>query len=464
MSGGRISGVDLSLAFPAHVALVGDGDAGPRLFASLIGGQLDPSTGRLTFGGVDLARADPAERARRIAFAGGETILIPGTLRENLLYGCPSSEPDLDARLAEAVSTAGLDRLIHARGLAGTLDPIREPKLAAAIVDARRSVQAALAADGLDRFVDPFDVGRYNHHATIGENLLFGKPIGDTFREENLAAHPFVRAILEADELTKPLAAIGLSVATSMIEIFAEIPDGHPLFRALLLLLGRRPALFRGSGRAPHRAEARPRDGPGPGAADRPRAALQREPPSPRPHRRPLARERLLAARADFAKMLPSSLQPAIEFYDEARLCTAASVQDNLLFGRIASDQAGAEAAVHAVIRRVLTERGLDGEVSRIGLETPVDPRGSDLTLSEIAAIDLVRCLVRRPDVLVVERALDGLPGPAADALVGAAAPRARRPRPGSRDVRASRKPWIRRRSTPSSGSSGAFPGARTAA
>ena len=69
-SGGRITGVDVSVAFPAHVALVGDGDVGPRLFASLIGGQLEPSTGRLTFGGVDLAKADPAERARRIAFAG----------------------------------------------------------------------------------------------------------------------------------------------------------------------------------------------------------------------------------------------------------------------------------------------------------------------------------------------------------------------------------------------------------
>jgi ABC-type multidrug transport system fused ATPase/permease subunit len=126
---------------------------------------------------------------------------------------------------------------------------------------------------------------------------------------------------------------------------------------------------------------------------------------------------RLLSARASFAKMLPLSLQPSIEFYDETRLCRATSLQDNLVFGRIASDEAGAEAAVHALIRRMLTERGLDGDVSRIGLETPVDPRGADLTLNEIAAIDLVRCLVRRPDVLVVERALDGLPGPAADAL-----------------------------------------------
>jgi ABC-type multidrug transport system fused ATPase/permease subunit len=116
--------------------------------------------------------------------------------------------------------------------------------------------------------------------------------------------------------------------------------------------------------------------------------------------------------------MLPTSLQPFIEFYDEGRLCTAASVQDNLLFGRIASDQAGAEAAVHAVMRRVLTERGLDRDVSRIGLDTPVDVRGADLTSSERAAVDLVRCLVRRPDVVVVERALDGLPAAAAEALV----------------------------------------------
>jgi ABC-type multidrug transport system fused ATPase/permease subunit len=93
-------------------------------------------------------------------------------------------------------------------------------------------------------------------------------------------------------------------------------------------------------------------------------------------------------------------------------------VQDNVLFGRIASDQAGAPQAVQASIRQVLTERGLDAEVSRIGLDTPIDIQGNDLTLSEIAAIDLVRCLVRRPSILVVQRALDGLPGPAADRLV----------------------------------------------
>ena len=127
---------------------------------------------------------------------------------------------------------------------------------------------------------------------------------------------------------------------------------------------------------------------------------------------------RLVAARAAFSKLLPVSLQPAIEFYHPDRLCAAASLQDNLLFGRIAHDRAGAESQVRSLIRRILTDRGLDQDVFRVGLETRVDTRGDGLTASEIAAIDLARCLVRRPDIVVVERALDALPASLAGDLI----------------------------------------------
>jgi ABC-type multidrug transport system fused ATPase/permease subunit len=416
--GARITSVNMNLAFPSHVALVGDGDAGPRLLAALIGGQLQPSTGRLTYGGFDLADAHPVERAQRIAFAG-DTVLIEGSLRENLLYGASGTPEELDGLLSQAITVAGLDRATHARGLAGTLDPVREPRIAAAIVESRRAVQAALAREQLDRFVDPFHATRYNRYATVGENLLFGKPIGDSFEEDRLASHPFVRAILEAAELTKPLARIGLSIATSMIEIFAEVPDGHPLFERFSFFSASDRAYFQDlvERQAEQRRSART-------ARDQERLIGLALRYNESRHRLGLFDEgleaRILEARADFARMLPLSLKGSIEFYDEARFCAAASVQDNLLFGRIASDQAGAAEAVQGVVRRVLTERGLDGEVSRIGLDMPIDTQGGDLTLSEIAAIDLVRCLVRRPSVLVVQKALDGLPGPAADRLVAA--------------------------------------------
>ena len=61
---------------------------------------------------------------------------------------------------------------------------------------------------------------------------------------------------------------------------------------------------------------------------------------------------RIVRRAGDLARMLPVSLQPAIEFYDATRFCAAASLQDNLLFGRVAADQAGAELAIQEVIRR----------------------------------------------------------------------------------------------------------------
>ncbi|MBB4038782.1 ABC-type multidrug transport system fused ATPase/permease subunit [Microvirga flocculans] len=415
-SGARIASINLTLAFPSHVALVGDGDAGPRLMAALMSGQLPPSIGRLTYGGVDLAAADPVERSQRIAFAGN-TVLIEGSLKDNLLYGCAAPANERDLRLSEAIAITGLDRLTHARGLSGTIDPEREPKFAAAIVEARRMVQSALTAEQLDRFVDPFCATRYNRYATIGENLLFGKPIGDSFQEDRLSGHPFVRAILEANELTKPLARMGLSIATSMIEIFSEIPDGSPLFERFSFFSAADRPYFQDL--VDRRNEQRRSDQT---ARDQERLIGLALRYNESRHRlgllEPGFEERILVARSDFARMLPVSLHGSIEFYDEARFCAAASIQDNLLFGRIAADQAGALAAVQEVTRRVLTHKGLDGEVSRIGLDTPIDPQGDDLTLSEIAAVDLVRCLVRRPSILVVQRALDGLPEAAADTLV----------------------------------------------
>jgi len=414
-SGARITSVNLNLAFPSHVALVGDGDSGPRLLAALMSGQIHPSVGRIVYGGVDLAEANPFERSQRIAFAG-ETVLIEGSLRENLLYGCQAPEEELAHRLSEAITITGLDRLTHARGLSGTLDPVREPEVAAAIVEARRFVQAALRDEQLDRFVDPFHAARYNRYATIGENLLFGKPVGDTFREGRLSAHPYVRAVLEANDLTKTLSRIGLSIATSMVEIFADVPDGHPLFE--------RFSFFSASDRPYFEDLVERQSSQGRPGRDQERLIGLALRYNESRHRLGLLDEaleaRILTARDDFARMLPVSLKPSIEFYDQASFCSAASVQDNLLFGRIAADQAGAAEAVQGVIHRVLTERGLDAQVSRIGLDLPVDIQGDDLSLTDIAAIDLVRCLVRRPSILVVQRALDGLPGPAADRLVAA--------------------------------------------
>ena len=418
-SGARLAPTDLSVSLPAHIAFVDDGDGSARVLAGLLGGRLEPSSGRLTFGGVDLSLADPEARSRRIAYAGGETILLAASLRENLLYGCADAgSPQVAQRLAEAITTAGLDGLIRRRGLGGTVDPSRRPDLAGALVEARRAVRAALGAAGLAEAVDPFDPERYNEHATIGENILFGVPVGDALSDGNLPAHPFLRAILEAEGLTKPLTETGGAIAANMVEIFADVPDGHPLFQRFSFFTAGERGYFE------HLVD-RP-DGPRRGAEaarDRDRLIGLALRYGETRHRLGLLdgelESRIVAARGSFAKLLPANLQRAIEFYRPDRYVAAASLSDNLLFGRIADDRAGARAAVDGVVRRVLAERGLDGAVREVGLDAPLDPEEADLLPAEIAAIDLARCLVRRPDVVVVESALDGLDGETASELVG---------------------------------------------
>ncbi|MDJ1158809.1 ABC transporter transmembrane domain-containing protein [Chelatococcus sp. SYSU_G07232] len=414
----RVAGVDVKLALAQHVALVGEG---ARAFGAALGGAVEPTAGQILVDGTDLASVPAHLRARRIAYTGCDPVLLDARLRDNLLYGVAPVDAReaaaLDERLIAAVTVAGLDAEVYALGLEHTVDPRREPRLAEAIVEARRAVRRTLSAEGLDGLVDPFAPERYNRHATVAENLLFGVAVGDTFGEAHLAAHPFLRAVLEAEELTKPLVDMGLAIATSMVEIFAGISEGHPLFAQFSFFAPGERSLYEEL--VARRTERRRGHEAG---RDRDRLiALALRYVETR-HRLGLLDERLearvVAARATFAKLLPAGLQPAVEFYDPDRLCTAASLSDNLLFGRIAYDVAGAGERVHTMIRKVLAAQELDADVFRIGLEAHVAPRDGELLSLSPAVIDLARCLVRQPDILIVDRVFEGLSTAQADALV----------------------------------------------
>jgi ABC-type multidrug transport system fused ATPase/permease subunit len=410
LRGGRLAGLDLTLPLPSHVALVGDPDSGARTFAGLLGGQVAPRAGQVTFGGVRVADADPTDRAQRLAFSGGEILLLPNTLRANILYGCRDPDAqDIEQRLMAAVEVAGLTGFVYRRGLSGTIDPRREPALGAAIVAARAGIRAELDRSGLTHLVQPFDPERYNPHATIGENILFGVSLGDTFREENLATHPFMRTLLDREGLTKPLAELGAAIVRSTLEMFWGLPSRSAIVGRFSLLSGAEQdefeALLARQTTASPRSAASSRD-----TARLIGLALRY---SESRHRLgllgPELEERLLQLRSAFAREIPKSLEPSIEFFRPDRLCGATSVLDNLLFGRVAEDQADARPQVLAVVRRVLDGLDLTGDVMRAGLQSRIDPVASGIAPARSAAIDLARCLVRKPDNLVVERAFDEL-------------------------------------------------------
>ena len=63
---------------------------------------------------------------------------------------------------------------------------------------------------------------------------------------------------------------------------------------------------------------------------------------------------RILEARRHFAANLPPQMRGGVEFFDAARYNGAASLQDNILFGKVATGQAQAGTRIGAMLHDVL--------------------------------------------------------------------------------------------------------------
>ncbi|HEX4085595.1 MAG TPA: ABC transporter ATP-binding protein [Chthoniobacteraceae bacterium] len=131
---------DFSLEVPAGttVAVVGASGSGKSTLMSLILGFHRPTTGRILLDGRDMNELDLRTYRRHLAVVTQETLLFPGTVRENVLYGAPDvteerlMEALKDAHAWEFVSKlpAGLDTIMGER--ASTLSGGQRQRLAIA--------------------------------------------------------------------------------------------------------------------------------------------------------------------------------------------------------------------------------------------------------------------------------------------------------------------------------------------
>lgn len=400
--------LSVELAPGSHLGIVVASAPDADRLAAAIAGLEPPGGGAIRLAGLPIGDLPLQERTRRIGHAAGRPILVAGSMGDNLAYGLA---PDERAALSEAdwalaLDASGLRPEVEARALGASIDPSRRPGLAERILSARAAVARDLAASDLDTLVERFEPERFNRYATIGENLLFGVPVGETFDARHLPAHPFTRAVLEAQGLTRPLAEMGYAIAEALLDLFAEIPDGHPLFaRFSFFAAADRGAIAEIVGRKGPR-----RRGPG-AAADRMRLLDLALRYVETRHRLGLVDEameaRIVAARRSFRELLPPSLRSVVDFYDPAEICPSASFADNLLFGRIAFDLAGAETKVGAIVREVIEREGLTGDMVRLGLGTRVAVDDGRLIQP---GIDIARCVLRKVDILVAARPAAGLP------------------------------------------------------
>ena len=96
------------------------------------------------------------------------------------------------------------------------------------------------------------------------------------------------------------------------------------------------------------------------------------------------------------------------EFFDEDRLVSSLSIEDNLLFGRPRLDRPKARQSIERFIGEIVDQTGLRDVIMRAGLAFEVGVAGSRLSTGQKQRVALVRMVLRRPAVVFADGLISG--------------------------------------------------------
>jgi len=442
-----------------QTAVVGLINSGAESTSEVLVRLLLPSSGRVEIGGTDIDEFNEAVLGRRVSYVGPDPYLTQSSVRDCLLYGLrhvPLRDPDgetrtplqlseakrsgntlldieadwvdydaagvpgpeqLDARLIDVLKTVDLADDLFELGLRGTINSATHAELAEQVMIARRALRERLEQPPLSELVEPFDPARYNHNATLAENLLFGTAVDDVFAHQKLASNRYFRRILSETGLDSELFKMGEEIARTVIELFAGLAEDHPFFEQLSFMSAEEipdyeKVVTRNSGIDFEKVQSKDVSM---------LLKLTFAYIEPR-HRLGLMTDdleaRLMRARKTFADELPENLQSSIEFYEPETYNSASSLQDNVLLGRVAYGVADASEQVHAAIRSMLDELNLRDAVFEVGLQFNVGSGGKRLTSTQRQKLALARALLKRPDLLIINRAFASMNSTSQDKMV----------------------------------------------
>jgi CRP-like cAMP-binding protein/ABC-type sulfate/molybdate transport systems ATPase subunit len=449
-----IDSTSMIIQLPSHIALLGPGGSGKGEFAQMIARLLKPSAGKITINDKDIAELPEAVTGRRISYADQNPYIFAGTLQDNLLYGLKHrplgdaiyddeaaaardialkeaegsgnstldinadwvdytksgavGSDDITARIVHYLEVVGMEEDVYQIGLRRTIDPETRAELAAGILRARVILRARLEEQNNADFVESFDKDKFNTNASVAENILFGTPVGAQFEIDNLGENAHVLSVLGEVELTEEFLDKGQRLAEIMVDLFKGLPADHEFWERFS---------FIGPDDLPDFESILARISQGGleviSAEDRSRLLALPFKLIPARHHIGLIEDdfmdRLLEARSAFETGLSDDLRKSVEFFDAEGYNAAASIQDNILFGKLASERAQSAERVGVVLAEVIADANLRNDVISLGLAYDVGIGGSRLSPAQRQKVALARSLIKKPDLLIVNEAMSSL-------------------------------------------------------
>ncbi|MEQ6249698.1 ABC transporter transmembrane domain-containing protein [Sulfitobacter sp. HNIBRBA3233] len=444
--GNVLENITLEIPKGAQVAVKASTQAERRAFAELLTREVMPSRGTVTMGGHDIATLHQAVIAARIGYVQAQPYLFNGTIGDNLLMSLRTSpktvlwDPDkrdrdaiearragnsldslkadwLDPALAdlqkeqdvyawwfELSRVLNTDEGIIRSVLNSRMDPERHPVLASRLVALRDDVEATLKERGLDGAVYRFDPDSFNPAVPLAGNLLFAAPRRD-ISQQGLAAEKRLLGMIVEQGLAEQAIAISQTLVETLHQTFGRDGTDHPLFTALGIEAQLYEQLVD--------IAARRRD-EGDGALSEEEFALlltvpfaftaeQIGPAFPESFK-----DEILAIRRTSAPTLRERASDLFVPIAPENYLPRLTLLENLLYGRVSNMAGLQEDLILDAVSDILRENGLRQMVASNVFDVPTTIGGANLPQSIHERASFTRAGIKKPDVLIFDKALMG--------------------------------------------------------
>ncbi|TRL34365.1 ABC transporter transmembrane domain-containing protein [Rhizobium straminoryzae] len=451
-----IEGVSVKIERGETVAVIDNMGSGGEALAEAFGRLVWPLSGKVTLGENDLLELPESVTGRAITYVSASSYFFHGSLKDNLLYGlkhAPTStvsysgrdaanrrweiqeaqlagnatfdlnadwidrrstsimrgfSDDLKQSVLRALDAVQLTSDVMELALHSHVDPEDNPVITERIVKMRHALREELQREGLGHIVAHFDPTAYNPEATVAENLLFAATKRSTPHEIEVAETPYVHEVLRRAGLSALLFDMGLTIAENLVEIFADLPPEHPFFQQLDRLSAEDILIYQ------QLLQKRKTRAGQTLTEDERRSIVRLSLHYIEPRYRfgvltPQIMDQVVAARDLFYENLPADLRDRVERYDPHRYMAAATLRENVLFGKPSHRVPDAVANIRRIAARIMDEMGMRDSLMGLGLEFDVGSGGRRLTVTQRHKLSLARALVRRSDYYIFNRALPGL-------------------------------------------------------
>ncbi|MBA5776403.1 ATP-binding cassette domain-containing protein [Stappia sp. F7233] len=447
---------EVSLHIPDNTAcaIIGPDGSGRSEVLQLAAGLLGPNSGRVEIGGKSLDKLPESVIGRQIAYVGPSVHIWTGTVRDNLFYGLrhrPLRPPErkgeavaeherllgearqtanplhdgqaewedyaaagvrdadqLDAQALDIVQKIGLASDIYRMGLQSRLDPAQNSSLAYRILTVRQILAKRVEEDKEVRgLVELWDIERFNNSATLVENLLFAAPEDPSISLDQVSSDPDVKAFLKETALDSRLQTIGLKIAETMVELFANLSSDSGLLGTYSFItqdeLPEFERILRASRSENEKLGLTP--------ADKDRLVGLAFKLIPARHRLGVlddaTKEEIVRARRSFHDRIYKNGGRFVVF-DPERYVAPMTIEDNLLFGRPRVDRRDARERIDGLIRSIVEEMDLRLPITRAGFDFHVGVAGARLSSGQRRRLALARAFLKNAEITILDETAAG--------------------------------------------------------